>query len=279
MDDGATFTLQASDGSKRLGHLWEAPNSRAVMSLVHGFGEHSARYAGMAEYLNGRGISVVALDLKGHGRSDGKRGVIRGFDDFREDVALLLGKTRSIFPDAPHILYGHSMGGGIVLDYGFNPDADIRAIIASAPLINLAEPVPALMRMMAKLMGKLSPKGAMSQPIVGEKISTLKAEQKLYMDDPLNHGQMGFRTAVGLVENGERISAQAQNWTAPLLLLHARDDVLTDFAASEAFAAKARNVSFHAFDHVAHEMHNDVSRAKVYGLMEDFILDHASKTV
>ncbi|WP_409432834.1 lysophospholipase [Litorimonas sp. RW-G-Af-16] len=279
MDDGVVFTLARPDGAKRFGRVWEAKNPKAVLSLIHGFGEHSGRYHVMAEFLNAHGISVVALDLTGHGRNDGPRGVTRGFDDFRDDLAALLDKTHTLFPDLPHILFGHSMGGGIVLDHSFNPAPDLRAIIASAPLIKPADKVPGALRALAKVMGVLVPKGGMAQPLDATKISTLKAEQALYANDPLNHGRIGFRTATGIIENGEAVARRAPDWTMPLLLLHARDDRLTDFAASEAFAMLAKNVTFEPYEHVEHEIHNDVTRARVHKTLATFILSHATPNV
>jgi len=270
------FKTQSTDDTSLHGQHWPIEKPVAVMALIHGFGEHVGRYADMAAHLNAHGISVVGIDLHGHGQTSGPRGVIRDYNDFRADLAALLAQTKSLYPDAPFILYGHSMGGGVVLDHGFTPYPAIRAIIASAPLIELAEPVPAPVAMIAKLIGKIAPKAAMSQPIVGEKISTLPQEQQAYISDPLNHGRMGFRTAIGLVETGEQIAARAGEWKAPLLLFHSREDVLTRFEASETFAAAAQNVEFHPFENSAHEMHNDVTRAAVYDLMTQFILKHAT---
>lgn len=273
MDDGGVFTVTRADGQPRFGRIWEADHSRAVMSLVHGFGEHSGRYADMARHLNRQGISVVAIDLTGHGRNPGKRGVTRGFSDFQDDLAALLEKTRTHFPDVPHILYGHSMGGGIVLDHGLSPDPDIRAIIASAPLIKPADPVPGFLQAVVRGVSKIFPSGAVGQALDGDKISTLPAEQKLYEQDPLNHGKLGFKTAIGIIENGETVAAKADVWKTPLLLLHAKGDRLTKFEASETFATKARHVTFLPMDNCAHEMHNDITRPQIYAAMIDFIKD------
>ena len=271
MSDATRFSTASADGTALHGQHWVADAPVAVMALVHGFGEHCGRYAPMAEHLNANGISVVALDLHGHGQTPGPRGVISSYDDFRADLAALLAKTRALYPTQPMVLYGHSMGGGIVLDHGFDPHPDIRAIIASAPLIALPDPIPGFVRGFAKLMGRVLPSGGLPQPIVGEKVSTLPAEQALYEQDPLNHGRLGFRTAVGIVEAGEAIAAQAGDWGMPLLLLHSRADVLTSYAASEAFAAAAKRVEFHSFD-CAHEMHNDTPRAEIFARMTEFIL-------
>lgn len=269
-----SLSFTTSDGLDLHGYHWPVENPKAMMTLVHGFGEHAGRYADMAAYLNAQGIAVVAADFRGHGQSPGARGVIRNYDDFRMDLSALLDGSCALYPDCPHVLFGHSMGGGIVLDHGLSEARDVGAIIASAPLIALAKPVPAPLRFISKLMAKLNPTGVMSQPIDGSKISTLKSEQDIYVKDPLNHGKLGFRLAVEMVETGEAIAAKAGAWDVPLLLMHSRDDELTGFDASEAFAAEANNVSFHAMSGVAHEMHNDTTRQQVYDLISEFILAH-----
>lgn len=273
MDDSSTYTTPSADGTTLFGYIWPCKTPRAVMALVHGFGEHSGRYKHMASALGQAGIAVVTLDLRGHGRSNGKRGVVKSYEDFRADISALRQKLDILYPDLPHILYGHSMGGALVLDHGLDADnaQGLRAIIASAPLIALAEPPPAIATPLVKCLSWVHPKGVIKQPIDGTKISTLKLEQRLYLSDALNHGQCGFRTALGMVTTGESITERAPAWDMPLLLLHGRDDVLTDFTASEAFAKNAKNTEFHAFDNCAHELHNDIHRAQVYRLMIDFI--------
>ena len=269
------YSTASADGTPLFGRHWPVEAPKAIMALVHGFGEHCGRYSPMAAYLNGQGIAVVTLDLRGHGQSEGRRGVVKSYDEFREDLAALLAKTQALYPNTPKSLYGHSMGGGLVLDHGSRtPNA--LPIIASAPLIALAEPIPKALQFVVKFMGRLLPKGAMSQPIDGTKISNLEDEQSLYMDDPLNHGKLGFRLAEAMVTTGEKLSQAAKAWDRPLLLMHSRADQLTSFQASENFARDAKQTAFHAFETHQHEMHNDLCRAEVYALISDFISKHAS---
>lgn len=269
------FSAVSADGTKLSGRHWPVEAPKAVMPLVHGFGEHCGRYDPMARYLNSQDIAVVTLDFRGHGKSEGRRGVVKSYEEFREDLAALLEKTRALYPDTPQVLYGHSMGGGIVLDHG-SRGLDARPIIASAPFIILAAPIPSALRAIVKFLGKLMPNGAMSQPIDGTKISNLEAEQTLYLKDPLNHGKLGFRLAQAMVETGERLSGDAKHWDRPLLLLHSKADQLTGFRGSEDFAREAKQTEFHPFETHQHEMHNDLCREEVYTLMSDFILKHAS---
>ncbi len=269
------FTCISADGTELIGHHWPVENPRVVMALVHGFGEHCGRYQHMAAHLNSEAIAVVALDLRGHGKSPGPRGVIRHYDDFRADLAALLKQTREYYSGAPLTLFGHSMGGGLVLDHGLH-GRDALPIIASAPLISLTQTVPKPLRFIAKILGKIRPNGAMSQPIDGTVISNLPDEQALYLNDPLNHGKLGFHLGEGMISNGERVAEQAKNWDRPLLLLHSQSDQLTGFDSSAGFAHAAKQVEFHAFETPQHEMHNDTSRDEVYALMTDFIFRHTN---
>ena len=267
----SVFSLTSEDGTSLFGRHWAVENPKSVMALVHGFGEHCGRYENMAAYLNGQNIAVVAMDMRGHGKSGGKRGVVKSYDDFRHDLSALLTRARELYPEVPLTLYGHSMGGGIVLDHGARQLDDLP-IIASAPLITLADPVPGGLRAFAKVMGKILPQGALPQPIDGTKISNLAEEQQLYLDDPLNHGKMGFRLAEALISTGERLQSQAREWDRPLLLFHSKADQLTGFDGSKEFANHAKQVEFHPFETSQHEMHNDAPRAEVYAQMSDFIL-------
>jgi len=265
----------ASDGTILRGQIWAAENPKAVMSLVHGFGEHSGRYADMASYLNSKDISVVTLDLRGHGKSDGRRGYCPDYNLLLSDVDALLAKSREIYPDLPHMLYGHSMGGGIVMNHQLKSGgAGINAVIASAPFIQPADTISKPQRAIVRFLGKMAPKMSLGNKIDGSKVSRLPLEQEAYMSDPLNHGNLGVGLAIGMVEGGEWILENAQNWTRPLLLVHARQDQLTDFAASEAFAAKAQNCTFKAYEDCEHEIHNDCHRADVYKAASDFIESH-----
>lgn len=276
MDDCHILQLTSADGTKLHARHWPAaaPHTTptATLALVHGFGEHCARYAPMAAHLIAQGVQVVAVDLRGHGRSDGKRGVVSSYDDFRADLAALLTRARQLHDGVkgPLVLFGHSMGGGVVLDHGLRDAPGVDGIIASAPLVALADPVPAPVQVIAKLIAKIAPRAAMKQPIDGSKISTLAEEQITYVQDALNHGQLGFKTALEMIANGQNLTENASRWSVPLMVYHSDQDQLTDFAASQNFAAAAR-AEFHTFTNVEHEMHNDTSRLAVYALITDFI--------
>lgn len=275
------FVFTSKDGTQLHGAVLSSPqNPKAVMTLIHGFGEHSARYQGMADDLGANAIAVVTCDLRGHGRSAGKRGAVKHYQGLRDDIDAVLSETRARFSGVAHVLYGHSMGGGLVLRHLLDtPSAghDLYGVITSAPLLKLAAPPSAAAQMVVRILRKIAPGLTLKSPIDGTKISRLVDEQAAYVSDPLNHGSMNAPLAAGMVEAGEAALNDAAKWTLPLLLLHAREDQLTDFTASMDFASKAQNCDFHAFDNVEHELHNDSTRSQIYALMRDFILVQTSR--
>lgn len=267
------FELKSADSTTLKGRAFAPPeNPIAVVSLIHGFGEHSGRYQDMADVFRAHGIAVVAVDLRGHGHSYGTRGVCHDYERMHEDLLALIHYTRSQYRSVPHFLYGHSMGGGLVMHHGFNrSDVKLKAIIATAPLLRLPKPPNFVVSMAARLMRKFKPDMVLKNPINGSTVSTIPEEQEKYENDPLNHGSLGIGLAVDMVDNGKRLIKRAGEWDTPLLLMHAKGDRLTAFSGSEAFAADAHQCRFITFDGVEHEIHNDTSRADVYAHMANFI--------
>src|SRR5919199_2405933 len=128
------FGWRAADGVRLYGQGWQPQGEPlAVVCLVHGQGEHSGRYAGLAAALVEAGYAVLAFDLRGHGRSEGQRGHTPSYDAWLGDIARLLEEAGNRFPRRPRFLYGHSMGGNLVLGYALRrAHADpLAGVIAS----------------------------------------------------------------------------------------------------------------------------------------------------
>ncbi len=266
-----------SDSHALQGYHWPAEQPVAAMNLVHGFGEHAGRYLKLVQHLNARGISVVAVDLRGHGRTDGPRGVARRYDDIYGDVRTLVDETTRLYPALPRFLFGHSMGGGLVLHHGLSPQSDsLSGYLVSAPLIHAKTPLPFYLRAGVKLMRKMMPGGTMPIPVSGKTISTIVEEQDRYDNDSLNHNRLGFGLGVDMIDAGEAVLASAAQWNKPLRLWHSKADRITDFDASEEFASKANQCEFTSFDDVQHEMHHDILREEVYSLMLEFTLQRSA---
>lgn len=264
-----------SDGLTLYGYRWSVKNPVAVMSLVHGLAEHCGRYDELARHLNRNGIDVVGVDLRGHGQTKGPRGVSRRFADITGDVRTLVEETKSQYPGLPRFLFGHSLGGGLVLHHGMTTEEDsLSGYLVSSPMIRSCRRVSKLSYGAVKVLRKLLPKGTMPMPVSGKKVSTIPKEQELYNTDSLRHRRLGIGLALDLIDNGEDLSARADQWDKPLRMWHSKADQITSFDASASFAKLANHCEFTAFDEVQHETHRDRSRDDVYALMVEFMLQN-----
>ena len=271
------FTARnATDDKVLQGTLLANPKSpKAAIALVHGFGEHAGRYARVAPLFEAAGIALLGLDLHGHGRTPGPRGRVDRYERLREDVDALLEHARERYPKLPLFLWGHSMGGGLVLNYLLNRgDSGLRGAIATAPLIRAVDAPPKPVMTLLGLLRRVAPGFSIANSIEAEAISTLPEEQKAYAEDALNHDRLGVGLGVGMLRAGETTLSKAAEFPVPLLLMHSRDDKLTDFFASEAFAKACPDCNFHPFEGVEHELHNDTSREHVVQLMTQFVEAH-----
>src|ERR1041385_5173242 len=84
-------TLTHSDGQRLYYREWRPPKEVPIQSAVllcHGYGEHLARYGGMARQLAAEGFVVGGIDLRGYGLSGGTRAFVKDYADYVEDLRL-----------------------------------------------------------------------------------------------------------------------------------------------------------------------------------------------
>lgn len=260
------FTFHGAGGVELFGQSWSpAQAPQGVVSVVHGFGEHSDRYSNLVSALLAGGYEVYALDHRGHGRSPGKRGHVDHFDDFITDVNGLVARVRREQPGLPCFLFGHSVGGLIVLTYALKQPEGLAGVVASAPL--LAKPnISPLVLGIANLLAQVAPTFALDTKLDPATISRDPVEVQRYSADPMVHAKTSARAG----SEGMRALAWAQAHAAdlrtPLLLYHGGADPLVPIAGSRAFFARAgaADKTFIELPGGYHESHNDIDRAALF---------------
>src|SRR5262249_7034890 len=106
-------TFSGSGGVELFGQYWKpARPARGVVIVQHGLKDHGTRYAAFAARLVAEGYAVYAMDLRGHGRSSGRRVTIDSFDEYLDDFDIWVRRVKDREPGRPIFLFGHSMGGG-----------------------------------------------------------------------------------------------------------------------------------------------------------------------
>src|SRR5271154_7142863 len=135
--------VRSADGTMLRGRWWCRPGPRGVVIIAHGFGEHGGSYRRVADGLGSAlDLDVVAVDFRGHGRSPGRRGVVRQYDDLTSDLQSVLDWTSARMPDVHRFLLGHSNGGQVALRVALEGQTAIAGIIASNPALRVALPIP-----------------------------------------------------------------------------------------------------------------------------------------
>lgn len=270
------FSLTASDGLTLFAQEWTVDAPKAVLALVHGMGEHSARYAHLSEYLNNVGISVVAIDHRGHGRSGGKRGHTPSYDQLLNDVGTLLTYARTMAKGAKVFLFGHSMGGNVVLNYALRRKDGADGIIASGPWLRLAFEPPKLEVTLAGIFRNIWPGFTQGTKLDTKAISRDASVVKAYETDPLVHDRISVSFFLGAYEAGLWALSHAADLKIPLLIYHGTADRLTSHQASAEFArAASGDVTWRPFDGLFHECHNEPEKQEVFALLAEWVLKRA----
>ncbi len=267
-------TRQTPDNLCIYYQLWLPEQSaKAVVCLVHGLGEHSGRYAHVAASLNNAGYALLGFDLRGHGKSDGPRGHTPAYDVLMTDIDLLLDEAAARYSGLPRFLYGHSLGGNLVLNHVLRRKPAIAGVIATSPAIRVAVPLPAFQVALAKVMNKVRPGLQMANGLALEGLARDPDVIRAYTSDPLVHNRISVRLALEMFEAGEWALAHAAEFPAPLLLVHGTKDMITSAKASEEFAAKAPEgrCTLRLWEGFYHETHNEPEKAEVISFMIDWL--------
>ncbi len=254
-----TFDWENASGTKVIGYHWEHPRPRQVVVLVHGFGEHMGRYRHVAAFFNDQFQSaLLGNDRVGHGRSGGKRGHVQHFELFYDEIEHLLQQAKAMYPGLPLLLYGHSMGGMLVLKYGLQrPLYQTTAVVSSAPWIQLAFDPPAWQMRLGKMMKGVWPGLQQATNLDPSGLSTDPEVAKAYEADPLVHGQISVTTGVGMFEEGMALEEYNQGMPLPTLIMHGTSDPVTSIDASQSFAAHNPDIVFQTWPGMRHEIHNE----------------------
>jgi alpha-beta hydrolase superfamily lysophospholipase len=253
----------ASDGMPlQIRHWVTTGTPWATVLFVHGIGEHSGRYDRVGRLMSRVGLDVRAYDLRGHGISGGRRAYIRSWEEYLDDLEIVLLHLRGT--GVPLAVVGHSMGALIALSYacGGRPLPDLL-VLSGTPL---EMKVPIWQRAMALSLAHTAPKVMFRNPIKGDQLSTDPRVGKAYESDPLVNTRTTARLAHELFTASRRVRDQLDELTVPTLVLHGGADTVVPPEASAPLAVLAR-VERRVLPNMRHEILNEREGPEVVGTM------------
>ncbi len=240
---------------------------KALVVIVHGYGEHSGRYAHLGEALAAADYAAYALDHRGHGKSDGERvwlpTIALAVDDLRRFVVHL----QANHSDIPLFLFAHSMGSLIGTLYALTYPDQLAGLILSGCAVDGDKLVPAPLRFIGQILARIAPKARLV-PLIQD-ISVISRDSAIvqaYIDDPLVDHQLA-RTGTGqaMLQASRQIKARAQELRLPLYLLHGGADQLTPPSGAQFIyeRASSRDKQLKIYPDLRHEIINEPEKERV----------------
>lgn len=239
-----------------------------MVGVLHGMGEHLARYAPVAQQLVKAGFAMMGFDLRGHGRSGGPRGHTPSYEALLDDVGMLQERINERYPRRPVFLYGHSLGGALAINYVMRRPSRIRGVIATSPLLVTVVQAPPLKVALARLLDPILPTYTDRWGVEPKALARDPGVGDAYERDPLVHNFITSRMYMAITEAGQWALDHAEEFPLPLLLMHGTADRMTSWDASREFARRAgTNVTWRSWEGWYHELHNEPERRHIVRVM------------
>lgn len=260
---------------------WEPEaEPRAVVCLVHGLGEHSGRYAHLGRYLNRAGYSLLALDLYGHGKSGGQRGHLPELKTYLQQIDLLLEEAQRKWPGKPRFLYGHSMGGLLVLNYTLQEKPALAGVIVTSTGLRTALEEQKAKVVLVRLLGSVWPTLVIPSGLDPTGLSRDPEVIHAYRTDPLVHDRCsaGWGRIMLSVQEWDREHA-AEFPPIPLLLMHGTRDELAYPEGSRKFASQVPGgCTLKLWEGLYHETHNEPEQEQVFQFLVEWLDEQLRST-
>ncbi|WP_127569665.1 alpha/beta hydrolase [Paenibacillus xylaniclasticus] len=254
------------DGLQLHAAEWPVLTNRplGVVCVVHGMGEHKGRQEAIIRPLRDARFVVFHYDQRGHGQSEGRRGHALKLSDLTRDLEAITAEAARRYPSLPLFVYGHSMGGNVVINYALRHKPRLAGVVLTSPWLRLSFQPPVWKVKLARTVGRLWPTFSQS---TGLKPDALYRPGNPYAAPPrdeLSHGRITASMFTSVVDGGEWAIAHSYEWKAPLLIVHGTADRITSFEASRQLANNAYRdrCTFIAVEGGYHELHHDLEGPK-----------------
>ncbi|MFB6263474.1 MAG: lysophospholipase [Bradymonadaceae bacterium] len=262
VEQAETF-LQADDGEELFCQSWAPrdPRStpRAVVCLMHGYGEHSSRYGHVGSALARLGYRIAAIDARGHGRSTGERAYIDSYQHYVDDYQQLFDWAAARWSTDRIFGLAHSNGGLIALRHAqTHPDtADGYAL--TSPMCGFADDIPPLKALSGRLLSRIWPSFSMATEVDPSTLTHDEAVVDAYEQDPLVLQSATARWFTEALAAQRAALASADRLEQSFLFLVAGDDALTAPEASRSLfdAMAATDREFELYPDLYHELLNE----------------------
>ncbi len=248
-------------------HSAQKQPAKATVVIVHGLGSHSGLFQPLVDRLLAQNYCIYSFDLRGHGRSEGQRGYINRWDEYREDLRQFVNWVQWQEGDRPCYLMGNSLGAAIVLDYSLQFPDSVDGLILSAPAVS-TQGISPLKLKAGRLLSQVYPHFSLSTGFKQKQPSTRDtAVNAAYANDPLRHSRGTARLSTEFFQVNQQTWQNIGELELPTLILQGSADVVAPVAVTRQFFGRmsGENKSLYVYPDGYHEICNDINRDQVIG--------------
>jgi lysophospholipase len=265
--------IQAFDGvSLEAQFIEPAAERNPCLFWLHGAFEHCGHYEEARKHFTNLGWGNLFFDLRGHGKSGGKRIFVAAFEHYLEDINSIYNAFGAQIK-GPLILVGHSMGGLIAIRYlqWAKASAPLRQCIVTAPFLGVAVKIPAWKRLLSKLIVEWLPTLSLPNGLEARQLSHDPEYVRRYETDPLVLKNATAGWFEQTLKNHQLALQQAPKIQIPLDLFIAEADKIVSNQAIELFwerlpaeLPKSKNILPGFF----HEVFNEKQKELIFSRVE-----------
>mmetsp|Transcript_10678 Transcript_10678/g.14630 ORF Transcript_10678/g.14630 Transcript_10678/m.14630 type:complete len:309 (+) Transcript_10678:41-967(+) len=255
----------------------QSSQSKWALILIHGMGDHSGHMMTIVEYfLKKHDDSVIyAYDQRGHGLTQGTRGHIDSWTQFRGDLEAFCEFVQKKESVETIILFGNSMGGAVVLDFSMHmANKAVKAVMANGPALGMHD-LGAVLGTVVSLISKVSPAMNNSAALQSAKLTRDPQKQQENDEDELVHTNCSMKLLSELRNTGNYIKSHPEDLKLPVLIVAGEEDPIAITKESKKFIAQVQKTNNNADIHITpggmHETFNDTDREDVFQRMEQFV--------
>lgn len=266
--------FEGHDQTELFFQTWVPENIRGVLIITHGLAEHSECYHPLAKALCDDGWLVYAWDMRGHGRSEGKRGYAPHISSFVADLEIFAQFVKQKHGDVNLVFFGHSLGGLVTLRYLEGSNAvEYAALALSSPATGLSIKVPKIKESIAHLAMKWLPTLTMYNEVRYEDLTRDEEMVRSYRADTLRHDKISPGIFLGMVESFPLVLENADRIKCPVFMQLAGDDRMVSTEASRTLFDRLPNKKSQliVYPESLHEVFNDLDREQVLADLKKFL--------
>jgi alpha-beta hydrolase superfamily lysophospholipase len=257
--------LASRDGTRLAWRAWPVSAPRAVLAVVHGLGEHSGRYVRLAEAMARHDCACCALDLRGMGRSDGRRGHVDRWQQWIDDFAVFYDLVVERSGGVEVVPLGHSFGGVVVASAVLAGAVRPDRFVLSNPAFRPAVVVPGWKLLLGRVSSGLVPTLTLGNEVDPALLSRDPVVASEYASDALVHDRISSRLFTEWVAASEDALRRASELAVPSLLIVSEDDRIIDRRGGLEFARRAGDrVTVASYPDRYHEPFNDLDAEEVF---------------